>query len=143
MAAFGNISHITFRQFRNITLSPKNTAVHILWYGYHCGIEMNFRRIPSFQFIFILQKIKHLVTKFSKQCCILELNKPQLMSLSIVSRTWFLQRGLLSFRPRSPANMTSGFQSKIKFNQVMFNSLVFTWERNFEVTFGIFSVLVA
>ena len=28
-----------------------------------------------------------------------------------------------------------------KFDQVMFNSLVFTWE-NFEVTFGIFSVLV-
>ena len=24
----------------------------------------------------------------------------------------------------------------------MFNSLVLTWERNFEVTFGIFSVLV-
>ena len=30
----------------------------------------------------------------------------------------------------------------IKFEQVMFNSLVLTWERNFEVTFGIFSVLV-
>ena len=29
-----------------------------------------------------------------------------------------------------------------KFDQVMLNSLVFTWERNFEVTFGIFSVLV-
>ena len=29
-----------------------------------------------------------------------------------------------------------------KFDQVMFNSLVLTWERNFEVTFGIFSVLV-
>ena len=28
-----------------------------------------------------------------------------------------------------------------KFDQVMFNSLVLTWERNFEVTFGIFSVL--
>ena len=25
----------------------------------------------------------------------------------------------------------------------MFNSLIFTWERNFEVTFGIFSVLVS
>ena len=25
----------------------------------------------------------------------------------------------------------------------MFNSLGFTWERNFEVTFGIFSVLVS
>ena len=30
----------------------------------------------------------------------------------------------------------------IKFDQVMFNSLVLTWERNFEVTSGIFSVLV-
>ena len=31
----------------------------------------------------------------------------------------------------------------LKFDQVMFNSLVFTWERNIEVTFGIFSVLVS
>ena len=30
----------------------------------------------------------------------------------------------------------------IKFDQVMFNSLVLTWERNFEVTFGIFLVLL-
>ena len=30
----------------------------------------------------------------------------------------------------------------LKFEQVMFNSLFLTWERNFEVTFGIFSVLV-
>ena len=30
----------------------------------------------------------------------------------------------------------------LKFHQVMFNSLVLTWERNFEVTFGIFSVLI-
>ena len=30
----------------------------------------------------------------------------------------------------------------LKFDQVLFNSLVLTWERNFEVTFGIFSVLV-
>ena len=30
----------------------------------------------------------------------------------------------------------------LKFDQVMLNSLVLTWERNFEVTFGIFSVLV-
>ena len=30
----------------------------------------------------------------------------------------------------------------LKFDQVVFNSLVFTWERNSEVTFGIFSVLV-
>ena len=29
----------------------------------------------------------------------------------------------------------------LKFDQVMFDSLVLTWERNFEVTFGIFSVL--
>ena len=31
----------------------------------------------------------------------------------------------------------------LKFDQVMFNSLVFMWERNFEVTLGIFSVLVS
>ena len=30
-----------------------------------------------------------------------------------------------------------------KFDQVMFNSLIFAWKRNFEVTFGIFSVLVS
>ena len=30
----------------------------------------------------------------------------------------------------------------LKFDQVMFNSLVLTWERNFEVTLGTFSVLV-
>ena len=30
----------------------------------------------------------------------------------------------------------------LRFDQVMFNSLVLKWERNFEVTFGIFSVLV-
>ena len=30
----------------------------------------------------------------------------------------------------------------LKFDQVMFNSLVLTWERKFEVTFDIFSVLV-
>ena len=31
----------------------------------------------------------------------------------------------------------------LNFDQVMFNSLVFTWERNFEVTFGIVSILVS
>ena len=31
----------------------------------------------------------------------------------------------------------------LKFDQVMFSSLVFTWERNFKATFGIFSVLVS
>ena len=30
----------------------------------------------------------------------------------------------------------------LKFDQAMFNSLVLTWEKNFEVMFGIFSVLV-
>ena len=30
----------------------------------------------------------------------------------------------------------------LKFDQVMFNSLVLTWKRNFEVMFGVFSVLV-
>ena len=29
----------------------------------------------------------------------------------------------------------------LKFDQVKFNSLVLTWERNFEVMFSIFSVL--
>ena len=29
-----------------------------------------------------------------------------------------------------------------KFDEVMFDGLVLTWARNFEVTFGIFSVLV-
>ena len=32
--------------------------------------------------------------------------------------------------------------SNLKFDQVLFNSLVLTWERNFEVEIGIFSVLV-
>ena len=41
------------------------------------------------------------------------------------------------------AMVTKDFQTlNLKFDQVMFNSLVLTWERNFEVTFGIFSVLV-
>ena len=31
----------------------------------------------------------------------------------------------------------------IKIEQIMFNSLVLTWERNFEVTFGIFLVLIS
>ena len=30
----------------------------------------------------------------------------------------------------------------LKFDQFMFNSLVYTWERKFEVTFGILLVLV-
>ena len=30
----------------------------------------------------------------------------------------------------------------LKLDKVMFNSLVLKWERNFEVTFGIFSVLI-
>ena len=30
----------------------------------------------------------------------------------------------------------------LKIDQILFNSLVLKWERNFEVTFGIFSVLV-
>ena len=30
----------------------------------------------------------------------------------------------------------------LKFDQVMFNSLVLMWERNFEVMCGIFSILV-
>ena len=31
----------------------------------------------------------------------------------------------------------------LKFDKVMFNSLVLTWERKFEVTFGILPVLVS
>ena len=30
----------------------------------------------------------------------------------------------------------------LKFDKAIFNSLVLTWKRNFEATFGIFSVLV-
>ena len=41
------------------------------------------------------------------------------------------------------AILTKDLQTlNLKFDQVMFNSLVLTWERNFEVTFGIVSVLV-
>ena len=44
---------------------------------------------------------------------------------------------------RFVAIVTKDFQTlKLKFDQVMFNSLVLTWKRNFEATFGIFSVLV-
>ena len=44
---------------------------------------------------------------------------------------------------RFVAMVTKDIQTlNLKFDQVMFNSLVFTWERNFEMTFGIFSVLV-
>ena len=45
---------------------------------------------------------------------------------------------------RLVAIATKGLQTlNLKFDQVMFNSLIFTWERNFEVTFGSFSVLVS
>ena len=41
------------------------------------------------------------------------------------------------------AMVTKDLQTlNLKFDQVMFNSLVLTCERNFEVTFSIFSVLV-
>ena len=44
---------------------------------------------------------------------------------------------------RFVAIVTKDLQTlNLKFDQVMFNSLVLTWERNFEVTFGIFSVLI-
>ena len=44
---------------------------------------------------------------------------------------------------RFVAMVTKDLQTlNLKFDQVMFNSLVLMWERNFEVTFGIFSVLV-
>ena len=41
------------------------------------------------------------------------------------------------------AMVTKDLQTlNLKFDQVMFNGLVLTWKRNFEVTFGIFSALV-
>ena len=44
---------------------------------------------------------------------------------------------------RFVAKVTKDLQTlNLKFDQVMFNSLVLTWERNFKVTIGIFSVLV-
>ena len=44
---------------------------------------------------------------------------------------------------RFAAMVTKDVQTlNLKLDQVMFNSLVLTWERNFELTFGIFSVLV-
>ena len=44
---------------------------------------------------------------------------------------------------RFVAMVTKYFQTlNLKVDQLMFNSLVLTWERNFEVTFGIFSVSV-
>ena len=42
---------------------------------------------------------------------------------------------------RFVAMVTKDLQTlSLKFHQVMFNSLVLKWERNLEVTFGIFSV---
>ena len=44
---------------------------------------------------------------------------------------------------RFVAMVTKDLQTlNLKFDQVMFSSLVLMWKRNFEVTFGIFSVLV-
>ena len=44
---------------------------------------------------------------------------------------------------RFVAVVTNDLQTlNLKFDQVMFNSLVLTWAKNFEVTLGIFSVLV-
>ena len=44
---------------------------------------------------------------------------------------------------RFVAMVTKDLQTlNLKFDQVMFNSLVLTWERNFEVTLDIFSILV-
>ena len=44
---------------------------------------------------------------------------------------------------RFVAMATKNLQTlNLKFDQVMFSSLVFTWEKNFEVTFAIFSVLI-
>ena len=44
---------------------------------------------------------------------------------------------------RSVIMVTKDVQTlNLTFEQVMFNSLVLKWKRNFEVTFGIFTVLV-
>ena len=44
---------------------------------------------------------------------------------------------------RFVAMVTKDLQTlNLQFDQVVFNSLVLTWERNFEVMFGISSVLV-
>ena len=44
---------------------------------------------------------------------------------------------------RFVAMVTKDLQTlNLKFDKVMLNSLVLTWEKNFEVTFDIFSVLV-
>ena len=44
---------------------------------------------------------------------------------------------------RFVAMVTKDLQTlNFKFDQAMFNSLVLRWKRNFEVTFGTFSVLV-
>ena len=44
---------------------------------------------------------------------------------------------------RFVAMVTKDLQTlNLIFHQVMFNSLLLMWERNYEVTFGIFSVLV-
>ena len=54
------------------------------------------------------------------------------------SETWITKQD-----GRYVAMVTKDLQTlNLKFDQVMFNSLVLTWERNFEVTFSIFSVLV-
>ena len=45
---------------------------------------------------------------------------------------------------KSFSQVTKDLQTlNLKIDQVMFNSLVLTWKRNFEVTFGIFLVLVS
>ena len=42
------------------------------------------------------------------------------------------------------AKATKDLQTwNLKFDQVMFDSLVFTWKQNFEVTVDIFSVIVS
>ena len=54
------------------------------------------------------------------------------------SKNWIKKQG-----GRFVAMVTKDLQTlNLKFDKVMFNSLVLTWERNFDVTFGIFSVLV-
>ena len=57
------------------------------------------------------------------------------VTMTSINNIWFskLDKG------KFVAMVTKDLQTlNLKFDQVMFNSLVLKWERNFEVTFGIF-----
>ena len=64
-------------------------------------------------------------------------NKVKLLKLQELFYNWIEKQD-----GRFVALVTKDLQTlNLKVDQVMFNSLVLTWERNSEVTFGIFSVL--